>query len=97
MPSIEDMPTVDGRGTRLKPEQRMKKLQSEEMRRWRALALAVKAKLEVVESGIATFEEEFMAHIVMPDGRTVGEHVAPRIEEAYTSGQPLALLPGGDQ
>lgn len=94
MPSIDEIPKVDGRNSVLSPQQRMKKLHSEEMRRWRALALAVKAKLEVVESGIATFEEEFMAHIVMPDGRTVGEHVAPRIEQAYTEGQPLALLPG---
>ncbi len=31
--------------------------------RWRALALAIKAKLEAVEAGITTFEDEFMAHI----------------------------------
>src|SRR5687767_7806360 len=36
--------------------------------RWRALALVVKAKLEAVESGISEFEEEFLAHIVLPDG-----------------------------
>jgi hypothetical protein len=36
--------------------------------RWRALALAIKA----VESGIATFEEEFLAHIALPNGSTVG-------------------------
>jgi len=42
---------------------------------WRSLALLVKAKLESVESGITVFEEEFMAQIVMPDGRTVSEWV----------------------
>lgn len=45
--------------------------EKESMRRWRCLVLAIKAKLEVVESGIATFEEEFLAHIVNPAGITV--------------------------
>lgn len=63
-------------------------------RRWRALALVVKAKLEAVETGITTFEEEFMAHIVMPDGKTVAEHALPMIATAYQSGQMQNLLPG---
>lgn len=46
-------------------------VERESMRRWRCLVLAIKAKLEVVESGIATFEEEFLAHIVNPAGITV--------------------------
>lgn len=67
--------------------------EAEVRRRWRALALVVKAKLEAVATGITTFETEFMAHIVMPDGRTVGEHVVPRIEAAYATGKVRALLP----
>jgi len=62
--------------------------------RWRALALVVKAKLEAVEASIANFEDEFMAHIVLPDGKTVSEHAAPMIAEAYKSGKVRALLPG---
>ena len=65
----------------------------ETRRRWRALALAVKAKLEVVASGIVTFDEEFLPYIVMPDGRTVGEHVSPAVTEAYATGRVKALLP----
>ena len=60
--------------------------------RWRALALCVKAKLEAVDSGITTFESEFMAHIMLPDGRTVGEHAAPMIERAYDTGTTPPLL-----
>lgn len=60
---------------------------------WRALALTVKAKLEAVESGISIFEEEFMAHIVMPDGKTVGDHVLPWISVGYEKKQ-LPALPG---
>ena len=62
--------------------------------RWRALALAIKAKMESVAVGITTFENEFMAHIVMPDGLTVGDHVRPRIADAYASGKVTPLLPG---
>lgn len=61
--------------------------------RWRALALAIKAKLEAVESGIATFEEEFLAYVIMPDGQTVGEHVLPNVERAYATGRMPPLLP----
>lgn len=46
-------------------------IDQESMRRWRCLVLAIKAKLEVVESGIATFEEEFLAHIVNSAGLTI--------------------------
>lgn len=60
--------------------------------RWRALALAVKAKLEAVESGISEFEAEFMAHIVMPDGRTIGEHVLPKLESVFAGGPMPPLL-----
>ena len=68
--------------------------EQEVRRRWRALALVVKAKLEAVASNITTFEEEFMAHIVMPDGRTVGQHVRPQIEASYASGKVVPLLLG---
>jgi len=49
--------------------------------RWRALALAIKAKLEVVECGIVTFDQEFLAHIVTADGQTVGQQIIPMIEQ----------------
>jgi len=61
--------------------------------KWRALALVVKAKLEAVESEITTFESEFMAHIVLPNGSTVGETMLPQIEETYKTGKMPAMLP----
>ncbi len=62
--------------------------------RYRALLLTIKAKLESVESGIEEFEDAFMAQIVMPDGRTVGEIFKPQIETIYRNGTLPALLPG---
>ena len=61
--------------------------------RWRALALVIKAKLEAVETGITVFEDEFMAHIVLPDGQTVGEYMRPQIAAAYQNGSMPQLLP----
>lgn len=63
--------------------------------RWRALALVIKAKLEAVESGITTFEEEFLAHIVLPDGTTLGQWAAPRLAHVYDTGAMPPMLPGG--
>jgi hypothetical protein len=60
--------------------------------RWRALALVIKAKLEAVDSGITEFEDEFLAHILLPNGTTVGEHVRPGIAQAYESGTMPPLL-----
>ena len=50
-------------------------VEAEERRRWRCLLLAIRAKLEIVASGIATFEEEFLAHVVTDNGMTVYERV----------------------
>lgn len=64
--------------------------------RWRALALVIKAKLEAVEAGIAEFEEEFLAYIVLPNGRTVGDFMVPQIAAVYESDQMPPLLAGGE-
>lgn len=65
--------------------------------RWRALALVVKAKLEAVAAGIVTFEEEFLAHMVLPNGNSVYQEVSPAVEQAYRTGvvAPLMQIEGG--
>lgn len=60
---------------------------------WRSLALVIKAKLAAVESGISTFEQEFLAHVLLPDGSNVGQFMAPQLERAYTCGEMPELLP----
>jgi hypothetical protein len=64
----------------------------EQRRRWRALLLVIKAKLEAVQSGITIFDHEFMAHIVMPDGETLADKIGPQIESAYKTGKMPPLL-----
>ena len=65
---------------------------------WRALNLVTKAKLEAIEAGISTFDEEFLAHLVLPDGRKVSDVVMPAVDDAYRLGTVppmLGLTAGG--
>lgn len=63
--------------------------------RWRALALIVKAKLEAVESGIVTLDEEFYAHTVLPTGMTVFEQTSTQVAEMIETGMPGRLMLAG--
>ena len=65
----------------------------QERARWRALLLVIKAKLESVDTGIETFEDAFLANIVLPDGQTVADHVRPAIESHYSGKTNVPLLP----
>lgn len=49
--------------------------------RWRDFLQCIKAKLESVTSGIESFPEAFLAHVVMSDNRTVYEFMAPLIAQ----------------
>lgn len=59
----------------------------------RALLLVLKAKLEAVASGVSMFEDEFLANIVMPDGRLLAHHIRTQIATAYETGETPPLLP----
>lgn len=49
--------------------------------RWRTLALAIKAKLSLIECGGSTFEREFFANITLPSGATVFETFGAKLQE----------------
>lgn len=82
---ILPMPNAKDFSNQLKFEQRCRS-------RWRCLVLAIKAKLECVESGITTLEQEFMAHIVLPNGSTMGQTVLPQLDHAYKTNKMPPLL-----
>ena len=84
--------THHSRGART-AEAAAKQFEQAVKQRWRALALVVKAKLEAVEAGITTFDEEFMAHIILPNGQTTADFMVPQIQRAYETGQMPPLLP----
>lgn len=64
-----------------------KRFEQAERQKWRALLLVIKAKLESVENSIETFEQAFLANVVLPNDKTVGEAIQPAIAAAYKDGR----------
>lgn len=90
VPSIDDFPRTP-RNTRRTAAAQQSGWGQACRQRWRAL-LIIRAKLEAVESGITTLESEFLANLVLPDGVTVGDWLAPQIDEAYGTGRMPPML-----
>ena len=87
-----------GRPTACTPEQQEALWDQACRQRWRALALAVKAKFESIAAGISEFEEEFLAYVVDPGTRqTVGELLRPQIANRYLGKQAGQLLLAGPE
>jgi hypothetical protein len=72
-----------------------KAIDDEWRRRWRARLLWTKAQLEFAEGEAGVLEEALLAHLVLPDGRTMGSWASPQIEAAYERGGMPALLGEG--
>ncbi len=67
---------------RVKIASRPRWLEQTTRERWRALSLTIKAKLVSVEARVETFEEAFLAHLVLGGkGETVGEQTIPRLRD----------------
>jgi hypothetical protein len=55
--------------------------EQEEKRVWRVLFWHLKAMFEAADSGVIAVEDIIMPYIVTPDGRTIAEHIAPKLAE----------------
>lgn len=64
------LPLPEGSGDKIEQQHRIM---------WRRLLLVIKAKLESVASKIETFDEAFLAHVVMDDGQTAYEKMEPSL------------------
>lgn len=89
LPTVEDVyKLVFGKSplgwSRFSDEQ---KITAETRRRWRCLLIAIKSKLEAVNTGIETFEQAFFGEIVLPSGQTVYEHAHRLVAEIYATGK----------
>jgi hypothetical protein len=98
-PNDKQFTHTPGRGQRRTADAQEREYEQAVRQRWRALALVIKAKLEAVEAGISSVEDEFLSWTLLPDGRTVGQVIAPQIEASYATGQmpPLLAIEGGDR
>lgn len=89
---------LDGRRRPRPPEKQHEAWEQACRSSWRALHLAIKAKLVSVESGVESFEEAFLAQLVVKDdhGRAVrfGTRAVQAIAEAYMRNGPPQLLLG---
>ena len=59
--------------------------------RWRLLVLAVKAKLEYIALGFRSAEQEFLADLVLPDGRRMHGALEEGIAASYLTGDMPAF------
>lgn len=98
LPRPEEFATYERRGRAVKstPQQVQYSIEQATRSRWRALSLAIKAKLVSVDTGVESFDEAFLAQIVVPGGRPFGKTAIPAINDAYRTGKLPPLLPAGD-
>ena len=92
-PNATEFTHTPGRGLERRKSDAVREWERACRQRWRALSLVIKAKLEAVECGITQFEEEFLAHIVLPNNQTFGDFAIPQIAQAYARGTMPPLLP----
>lgn len=85
---------ISDAGRRRTEAQALDYVDAESRRKWRALLLSIKAKLESAASGIETFEDAFLAQTVLPGGQTMGEWATEALPRALESGHLPPLLPG---
>jgi hypothetical protein len=95
LPSLEDVSKTPSGRKRYSAAARLRAHGFATRQKWRALALVIKAKLEAIESGISTFDEEFLAWTLLPTGQTVGQTFIPQIDDAYKTGRMPPLLTSG--
>lgn len=54
---------------------------AEERRVWRVLYWHLKAMFEAADSGVIDIRDVIMPYVVMRDGRTLSEHITPKMPE----------------
>ena len=71
----------------------------ETRRRMRVVLLWLKAQCEMVDTGLMSFEDAFLPHAALPDGRTVAQAFQPQVQAMLTEGRMPSLtlsLPQGE-
>jgi hypothetical protein len=74
-------------GRRVSDSERDRRYEQEYRRRWRVLLITVKAMLEAVDSKVLTFDQAFLAHIVIPGtAKTLGDALVPHLDAIHVGG-----------
>ena len=93
LPLRSDFAKTDVRRVARRPEEIEKHWEQACRQRFRALALVIKAKLEAIDCGISCFDDEFLAFLVLPNGKSVSDWMQPQLTAIYDRGEMPNLLP----
>jgi hypothetical protein len=92
-----ELPAEDGPAFRPSYRQRTTRRalwEAEIRRRWRVCLLIIKSKLEAVSTNAKLFDVELLPYFVMPDGRTVAQHInSEKLDQLYEGKTQLLLGP----
>lgn len=69
--------------------------EQEERRVWRVLFWHLKAMFEAADSGVIAIEDIILPYLVTPDGRTIAEHIKPKLAELHNFTNERLLTAGG--
>ena len=70
--------------------------EKEQRRLMRLLFWMLKSKFEIVDAGLAVFEEEFMPHLTLGQGRRMWDAFRPELERRIEEGMDLSAGIGED-
>lgn len=68
----------------------------EERRVWRVLYWHLKAMFEAADSGVIDIRDVIMPYVVTRDGRTLSEHIIPKMEKLMTMDTDRLLPAAGE-
>jgi len=79
LPPLDDFKVTGSRRKR-SDNAAMELREKEIRRRWRAVCLVLKAKLELIECGISSVDAEFFPYLVLPGGGTIQDVLLPHMD-----------------
>ena len=89
MATCVEVSHLNSRGQR-RGAQTISDMREQEVRRvWRVLFFHLKAMFDAVDSGLIAISDVILPYIVTPDGRTLSEHIIPRLKEIQADASRL--------
>lgn len=88
--------TFDGRRHRRTKVELLAANEQEARRVWRVLFWHMKAMFEAADSGVIDIRDVIMPYVVTRDGRTLSEHLVPRMADLMTIDTSKLLAAGAE-
>ena len=98
MAKCNEVNTHKGPGYRRRATVAIEKARQQEERRvWRVLYWHLKAMFEAADSGVIDLRDVIMPYVVTRDGRTLSEHIVPRMAEVMDMATDRLLPAAGGE